>query len=60
MGEGDRLSEVVTRAANLVIAQAGCGKVEAVDRLVDQAAELGQSLEHTALDVLDGVIRFDR
>lgn len=33
---------------------------EAFDKLRERAAAIGQSIEDTALDVLDGVIRFDQ
>ena len=44
----------------MIAAQVDCSIGEALDRMRIRAAATGQSLEHTALDVLDGVIRFDR
>jgi plasmid stability protein len=43
----------------MVAAQVDCAMGEALNRLRIRAAAMGQSLEHTALDVLDGLIRFD-
>ena len=55
----ERVSEVVARATGLVAVQAECDLIEAFDRLKIRAAAMGQTLEDTALDVIDGVIRFD-
>jgi hypothetical protein len=54
-----RLSIVVAHATGVIARDGDCELMEAFDRLQALAIELGQSLEHTALDVLDGVIRFD-
>jgi hypothetical protein len=54
-----RVSVVVGHATGVVARACDCELFEAFDRLGQCAVELGQSLEHTALDVLDGVIRFD-
>jgi hypothetical protein len=43
----------------MISAQVHCGTSEALDRLKIRSAALGQTLDETALDVLDGVIRFD-
>jgi hypothetical protein len=43
----------------MVAVQAGCDVTEALVRLKIRAAATGQPLENLALDVLDGVIRFD-
>jgi hypothetical protein len=43
----------------MVAAQVGCDLIEAFDRLKIRATAMGQTLEDTALDVIDGVIRFD-
>ena len=40
-------------------AQAGCGLEEALHRLIIRAEAIGQTIEDTALDVLDSIIRFD-
>jgi hypothetical protein len=42
----------------MVAVQAGCDVTEALGRLKIRADAMGQSLEDTALDVLDGVVRF--
>ncbi len=53
------VSERVRAAIGMVAAQARCG-FEAARRLLENRADaLLQSLEHTALDVIDGIIRFD-
>jgi hypothetical protein len=56
----DYFSEHVHQATGMIAAQVDCSIGEALDRMRIRAAATGQSLEHTALDVLDGVIRFDR
>jgi hypothetical protein len=43
----------------MVSAQAACTLPEAFDLLRERAFAIGQQLELTALDVLDGVIQFD-
>jgi plasmid stability protein len=43
----------------MISAQVACDEAEALDLLKVRAATSGQSVEHTALDVLDGVVRFD-
>jgi hypothetical protein len=50
----------VHQATGMVAAQVGCGIDEAFNRLTIRAAALNQSLELTALDVIDRVIRFSR
>ncbi len=54
-----RLSVVVAYATGVVAKACDCGPIEAFDRLTILAAASGQTLEYTALDVLDGVIQFD-
>lgn len=54
-----RASVVIGYATGQVVRQADCEVFDAFDRLAERARVLGQSLEHTALDVLDGIIRFD-
>ena len=56
---GDRSRFIVSQASGMVARQLECGVIEAFDRLRDRSVDLDQSLEHTALDVIDGVIRFD-
>jgi hypothetical protein len=56
---GVRVSIVVAFATGEIARQADCELIEAFDRLTARAAEMGQSLEYTGLDVLDGVIHFD-
>jgi hypothetical protein len=43
----------------MVSAQACCDLVEALEHLRGRARALQQSLDATALEVLDGTIRFD-
>jgi len=52
-------SAVVDQATGMIAAQLGCDVIEARNRLKIRAEAMDQSLEHTALDVLDRVIRFD-
>ncbi len=54
-----RVSVVVGFATGEVAKQCDCELIEAFDRLRARADESGQSLENMALDVLDGVARFD-
>ena len=49
----------VSQATGIISVQAGCTLAEALDLLRERAIRLGQTLEMTALDVIDGVIRFD-
>jgi hypothetical protein len=53
-----RVSMVVGHATGLIARECDCCPIEAFDRLQARADALGQTLEHTALDVLDGVLRF--
>jgi hypothetical protein len=53
-----RASVVIAYATGEVVRQADCELIEAFDRLAARARVTGQSLEHTALDVLDGIISF--
>ncbi len=48
----------VHQATGIVAAQLGCNIDEAFNRLSIRAAALNQSMELTALDVIDRVIRF--
>lgn len=43
----------------MVAVQADCEITEAINRLMIRAEASGQTLQQTALDVLDRVIRFD-
>ncbi len=54
-----RVSVVVGFATGEVARQCDCEVIEAFDRLRARADRTGQSLENMALDVLDGVARFD-
>jgi len=54
-----RASVVIGYATGQIVRQADCEVIEAFDRLAVRARALCQSLELTALDVLDGEIRFD-
>jgi hypothetical protein len=53
-------SHRVLQGTGMVAVQAECDATEALGRLNIRAAATGQTLENLALDVLDGVIRFDR
>ena len=55
----DSLSKNVHQAIGMIAAQVNCEVDEALARLKIRADAMGQTLEHTALDVLDRVIRFD-
>ncbi len=55
-----RVSIVVGHATGVIAQACDCGLIDAFDRLQAQAEAMEQSLEHTALDVLDGIIRFGR
>ncbi|MCU1466959.1 MAG: hypothetical protein JWM72_2887 [Actinomycetia bacterium] len=43
----------------MVAAQLGCSMEEALGRLRVRADATGQPLDELALDVLDGIVRFD-
>ena len=49
----------IHRVTELVAKQAGVSMPRARQLLIAMSNEIGESLEHTALDVLDGIIRFD-
>jgi hypothetical protein len=55
----DSLSKNVHQAVGMIAAQVDCDVDEALARLKIRADAMGQTLELTALDVLDRVIRFD-
>ena len=58
--DADRnVSSRVAAADEMIAAQAGCDMDEALQLLIVRTKSLGQSMEITALDVLDGIIRFD-
>jgi AmiR/NasT family two-component response regulator len=56
----ERLSILVNQATGMVAVQLDCDVIEAFDQLQRRALATGESLEHLALDVIDGVTRFDR
>lgn len=58
-GPDEILSYRIHQATGMVAAQVGCGIDEALARLKIRANSKGQVLEETALDVLDGEVRFD-
>ncbi len=43
----------------MIAAQVGCGVEEALHRLIIRAEAMGETIEDTALDVLDRIVRFD-
>ncbi len=53
------LNEQVHQATGIVGEQLHCSMLEALSRLIIRAKATGQTLDVTALDVIDGVIRFD-
>jgi len=53
------LSYRVHQATGMISAQAECGLDEAVQLLIIRADATHESIEDMALDVIDGVIRFD-
>jgi len=58
-GSSDEFRSVaVHQATGMIAAQADCGVDEAFHRLNIRAAAMGQTLQDTALDVLDCRIRF--
>lgn len=59
VGNGGPQSPRVAQATAVICTQAQCGPDQAFDLLRDKAFLLGQTLEYTALDVLDYIIRFD-
>lgn len=52
------LSDHVHQATAMIAVQVDCSLVEAFARLRIRARAMDQTLELTALDVIDGVIRF--
>jgi hypothetical protein len=52
-------SNRVHQATVMVSTQAKCNLAEALDRLIERADATGKSLDEIAMDVLNGVIRFD-
>lgn len=50
--------DYVHQATGMVAAQLDCDIIEAFGRLRIRAVANGQTLEDTALDVLDGMVRF--
>jgi hypothetical protein len=55
----ESLGKHVRQAIEMIAAQINCDLEEALARLKIRAEAMGQTLEHTALDVLDRVIRFE-
>jgi hypothetical protein len=52
-------SDRVAQAIEVIRSQVHCAPGRAFDLLHERALLLGQTLEHTALDVLDNIVRFD-
>ena len=52
-------SDRVAQAMVMICEQRGCPPDRAFDLLREKAFMLGQTLEYTALDVLDNIISFD-
>jgi len=52
-------SSRVHQATGMISAQAECSLTEAMQLLIIRAEAMGQTVEDTALDVIDGLIRFD-
>jgi AmiR/NasT family two-component response regulator len=57
---GDSLTIAVHQATGMIAAQAGCGVTEAFDRLKIRAAAQDLTMHEMALDVLDGITRFNK
>lgn len=55
----DELSDRARQAMCFIARRVGCGLREAFERLRALADQSAQTLEHTALDVLDGVLPVD-
>jgi hypothetical protein len=55
----ETLTVAAHQAAGIVAEQAHCDIREAFGQLMTRSAPIGQSLDETALDVIDHVIRFD-
>jgi hypothetical protein len=55
----DERSLHVHQAVGMIAVQANCDVEEAFGRLAIRAKAMGQTVEDTALDVLDGLVRFD-
>jgi hypothetical protein len=55
----ETLTVAAHQAAGIVAEQARCEIREAFRQLFASSAAIGQSLDETALDVIDHVIRFD-
>ena len=49
----------VHQAVGMIAEQIGCTVDEALERLFERAREIGQTVEHTALDVIDREMRFE-
>jgi hypothetical protein len=55
---GGLFSDRVHQATGMVSAQQGCNLAEALGRMIIRARATDRSLERTASDVIDRVIRF--
>jgi hypothetical protein len=55
----EALSYRVHQATGMISAQADCSLEEALQLLIIRADAAQESIEDMALDVIDGVIRFD-
>jgi hypothetical protein len=49
----------VHQATGMIVAQAGVDTAEALRRLLDRAKATRRTVEETAVDVLEGRLRFD-
>jgi AmiR/NasT family two-component response regulator len=58
-GNGFEAIDRVAEAVELICAQRDCGHEQAFDLLREKAFQLSQTMEYTAFDVLDRIIRFD-
>jgi hypothetical protein len=59
MDLADQTSGRVAQASLMIAVQVPCEREEALQRLGIRASGLRQSIEETALDVIDGLLRFD-
>jgi hypothetical protein len=52
-------SDRIAQAIEVIRSQVQCAPDRALDLLRERALPLDQTLEYTALDVLDNIVRFD-
>jgi hypothetical protein len=60
LGSKEPLSIAVHQATGMIAAQSDCDVIEAFERLTIRAAATGKTRNELALDVLDGIVRFNK